>query len=105
MHSPFTVYVVTVRKNNAQWQVFRRYKEWEDLRTRLCQRCGGAPTMPGKMLFGRMRPEVIETRVLGLNHFLQMVLSSPLYSACEDLIEFLENEKNMPPPVIFLLRL
>ena len=42
---------------------------------------------------------MIETRVLGLNHFLQMVLSSPHYSASEDLIEFLENEKNMPPPV------
>ena len=52
------MYVVTVRKNNQQWQVFRRYKEWEDLRTRLCQFCGGAPQMPGKMLFGRMRPEV-----------------------------------------------
>ena len=144
MRSPFTVYVITVRKGNAQWQVFRRYKEWEELRARLQHRCGGAPPMPGKMLFGRMRPEVceaasvasrslcayacarlcvcvcvfgralsdslppatqsraaqvIETRVLGLNHFLQMVLSSPLYAASEDVMEFLEYEKNMPPPV------
>jgi len=102
-NNPFTVYVITVRKGNAQWQVFRRYKEWEELRARLQHRCGGAPPMPGKMLFGRMRPEVIETRVLGLNHFLQMVLSSPLYAASEDVMEFLEYEKNMPPPGLDLV--
>ena len=50
--------MVTVRKGNSQWQVFRRYKEWEELRMRLCQNFGNAPPMPGKMLFGRMRPEV-----------------------------------------------
>ena len=56
--SPFTVYVVTVRKDNQQWRVFRRFKEWEDLRDRLRGWCGTAPPMPGKVLFGRMRPEV-----------------------------------------------
>ena len=30
-NNPFTVYVVTVRKDNSQWRVFRRYKEWEEL--------------------------------------------------------------------------
>jgi len=95
-NNPFTVYVVTVRKDGAQWKVFRRYKEWEDLRVRMCQVCGGAPPMPGKMLFGRMRPEVIETRVLGLHHFLQMALATPQFS-CPDLADFLEREKNMPP--------
>ena len=72
--NPFTVYVVTVRKANSQWRIFRRYKEWEDLRVRLHQWCGSAPNMPGKMLFGRMRPEVIEQRVVGLNQFLQPLL-------------------------------
>ena len=95
-NNPFTVYVVTVRKDNAQWRVFRRYKEWEDLRARLHQWCGNAPQMPGKMLFGRMRPEVIETRVLGLNNFLQQILAGPQY-ACADVVDFLERERNMPP--------
>ena len=95
--SQFTVYVVTVRKQNSQWRIFRRYKEWEDLRVRLHQWCGGSPQMPGKSLFGRMRPEVIEQRVLGLNQFLQQSLTSPQF-ACPDLIDFLEREKNMPPP-------
>ena len=62
--SPFTVYVVTVRKGNAQWRVFRRFKEWEDLRDRLRGWCGNSPPMPGKVLFGRMRPEV-STRGFG----------------------------------------
>lgn len=90
------MYVVTVRKANSQWRIFRRYKEWEDLRVRLHQWCGGAPQMPGKVLFGRMRPEVTEQRVLGLNHFLQQALASPQF-ACPDLIDFLEREKNAPP--------
>ena len=95
-NNPFTVYVVTVRKQNAQWRVFRRYKEWEDLRMRLHQWCGTAPQMPGKVLFGRMRPEVTEQRVVGLNHFLQQALTNAQY-ACPDLIDFLEREKNQPP--------
>jgi len=95
--SPFTVYVVTVRKEGSQWQVFRRFKEWEYLKERLQHTCGNAPPFPGKVLFGRMRPEVIETRVLGLNAFLQMVLSSPTYASSEDLVQFLEHDRNMPP--------
>ena len=51
--------------------------------------------MPGKMLFGRMRPEVIEARVIGLNQFLQQVLALPQF-ACPDLVDFLERERNMP---------
>lgn len=61
--SPFTVYVVTVQKGAAQWHVFRRYKEWEELRAQLNQVYGTAPAMPPKQLFGRMRPEVSDVRV------------------------------------------
>ena len=46
--SPFTVYVVTVLKEGHQWQVFRRFKEWEQLRESLQRTCGNAPTLPGK---------------------------------------------------------
>ena len=99
--SPFTVYVVTVQKGGNQWQVFRRYKELEELRAIVHQNCGSAPPMPPKQLFGRMRPEVIESRVLGLNHFLQLLLSSPQYASTRELADFLEREMNMPPPVPF----
>ena len=94
--SPFTVYVVTVRKDNVQWRVFRRFKEWEDLRDRIRQWCGTCPPMPGKVLFGRMRPEVIEARVLGLQQFLLLALNTPQHN-CPELADFLEREKNMPP--------
>jgi hypothetical protein len=132
--SPFTVYVLTLKKGPMTWQVFRRYREWEDLRMRLIQQLGSAPPMPPKTLFGRMRPEasspcwpmflmpdedrarawyciglfeqscpapcvlqVIENRVLGLNHFLQLCLGTPLYASHRALSEFLE--KNNPPAV------
>ena len=75
--NPFTVYVITVRKSGQpQWQVFRRYREWEDLRAKLERQVGSAPPMPKKNLFGRMRPDVIERRVQGLHsgrHFLDLV--------------------------------
>mmetsp|Transcript_35595 Transcript_35595/g.58986 ORF Transcript_35595/g.58986 Transcript_35595/m.58986 type:complete len:274 (+) Transcript_35595:63-884(+) len=96
-HNPFTVYVVNVKKGGATWQVYRRYKEWEDLRCRLMQQLGSAPPMPPKQLFGRMRPEVIENRVLGLNHFLQLCIDTPLYASHRALDEFLQREKNQPP--------
>ena len=82
----FTIYVVSVRKGAAQWQVFRRYREWEDLRMRLIHQLGSAPPMPPKQLWGRMRPEVIENRMLGLNHFLQLCLrnASQVKPACTE---------------------
>ena len=47
--NPFTVYVITVRKSGQpQWQVFRRYGEWEDLRAKLERQVGSAPPMPKK---------------------------------------------------------
>lgn len=60
--SPFTVYVLTVKKGPMTWHVFRRYREWEDLRMRLIQQLGSAPPMPPKTLFGRMRPEASSPR-------------------------------------------
>lgn len=97
--SAFTVYGITVRKGASQWQVFRRYREWEDLRMRLLQELGSAPPMPPKQLFGRMRPEVIEHRVLGLNLFLQLCLGTPMYALHPVLQDFLERQKNVPPEV------
>ena len=46
---------------------------------------------------------MIETRVLGLNAFLQMVLSSPTYATSTDLVDFLERERNLPPPGLDLI--
>lgn len=40
---------------------------------------------------------MIEARVLGLQHFLEMTLASPQYASCPELEDFLEREKNMPP--------
>jgi hypothetical protein len=45
---------------------------------------------------------VIEARVLGLNHFLQQALTMPQY-ACPELVDFLEREKNAPPPGLDLV--
>uniref|UniRef100_A0A7S0NX90 PX domain-containing protein n=1 Tax=Calcidiscus leptoporus TaxID=127549 RepID=A0A7S0NX90_9EUKA len=96
-HNPFTVYVLTVKKGSTGWQVFRRYREWEDLRMKFIQQLGSSPPMPPKQLFGRMRPEVIENRVLGLNHFLQLCLTTPMYAAHPALDDFLNANKNTPP--------
>ena len=102
---PYTIYVITVKKGAQQWQVFRRYREWEDLRAQLQQQTGSAPQMPRKMLFGRMRPEVIESRVVGLDNFLQLCLVTPLYASCPNLLDFLTREKDMPPEGLDLMDL
>lgn len=41
--------------------------------------------------------------MLGLNQFLQLCLSSEMHAQAEDLIDFLEREKNMPPPGLDLV--
>lgn len=102
---PYTIYVITVKKGAQQWQVFRRYREWEDLRAQLQQQTGQAPQMPRKMLFGRMRPEVIESRVVGLDNFLQLCMVTPLYASCPMLTDFLTREKDTPPEGLDLVDL
>ena len=64
---------------------------------RLIHQLGSAPPMPPKQLWGRMRPEVIENRMLGLNHFLQLCLGTPIYASHRAVSEFLEEGKNVPP--------
>ena len=71
--------------------------QWEDLRTALQQQTGSSPQMPGKMLFGRMRPEVIESRVVGLDNFLQLCMVTPLYASCPVLTDFLTRGMDAPP--------
>ncbi|EOD32201.1 hypothetical protein EMIHUDRAFT_202840 [Emiliania huxleyi CCMP1516] len=85
---PYTVYVLTVKKGSASWVVFRRYREWEDLRTTLLQQLGSAPPMPPKALFGRMRPEVIEANPSAAGSAL-----GPRRALTRDFLE-----KNTPPP-------
>ena len=93
---PFTVYVLRVELDDKLTHtVYRRYREFEDLRMRLLHQLGSAPSMPPKTLFGRMRPEIIESRILGLNHFLQLCINTPMYAAHRSFLEFLE--KNHPP--------
>lgn len=41
--------------------------------------------------------------MLGLNAFLQMVLSSPTYAKSEDVVDFLERDRNLPPPGLDLV--
>ena len=59
--------------------------------------------MPGKMLFGRMRPEVIESRVVGLDNFLQLCMVTPLYASCPVLTDFLTRGMDAPPPGLDLV--
>ena len=94
---PFTVYVVNVRKAEAEWHVFRRYSQWDQLRAALQSAVRSAPELPRKEFFGRMRPEVIEERVLGLGQFLQSALSLDCYASSPALAEFLERDKDQPP--------
>ena len=79
--------------------------QWEDLRTVLQQQTGSSPQMPGKMLFGRMRPEVIESRVVGLDNFLQLCMVTPLYASCPVLTDFLTREMDAPPEGLDLVDL
>ena len=79
--------------------------QWEDLRPALQQQTGSSPQMPGKMLFGRMRPEVIESRVVGLDNFLQLCMVTPLYASCPVLTDFLTRGMDAPPPGLDLVDL
>ena len=79
--------------------------QWEDLRTALQQQTGSSPQMPGKMLFRRMRPEGIESRVVGLDNFLQLCMVTPLYASCPVLTDFLTRGMDAPPPGLDLVDL
>ncbi|KAF7347779.1 Snare domain containing protein [Mycena venus] len=80
--SPHTVYEIHVKANVRDWQIWRRYSEFDDLHSALKDACGEHPPapLPSKHALSIFRshsdPKLLEERRTGLETYLRAIVSA-----------------------------
>jgi len=83
-----------VNVGDVTWSVQKRYKEFLELHKKLVnEHTVTKDILPGKKIIGNKEPNFIERRRVGLEIYLQTVLSFLQKSMPEELLEFLEFHK------------
>lgn len=89
-----TYYHIQVNVGDVTWSVQKRYKEFLELHKKLVnEHTVTKDILPGKKIIGNKEPNFIERRRVGLEIYLQTVLSFLQKSMPEELLEFLEFHK------------
>lgn len=89
-----TYYTINVTIGDITWSVRKRYKEFLQLHNKLVnEHTVTKDILPGKKIIGNKEPDFIERRRVGLEIYLQTVLSFLQKSMPEELFDFLEFSK------------
>ncbi|CAI6346896.1 unnamed protein product [Macrosiphum euphorbiae] len=89
-----TYYHIKVNVGDVTWSVQKRYNEFLELHKKLVnEHTVTKDILPGKKIIGNKDPNFIERRRVGLEIYLQTVLSFLQKSMPEELLEFLEFHK------------
>eukprot|EP00834_Sanchytrium_tribonematis_P000064 NODE_2_length_91304_cov_0.692462.p64 type:complete len:164 gc:universal NODE_2_length_91304_cov_0.692462:50278-50769(+) len=95
----YTTYEIHLKTNLPMFKiketiVRRRYKDFENFKSYLERECPHVhlPNLPGKVLRNRFSDDVIDTRMKGLERFVQIVAGHPLIqTSSKILIPFLQD--------------
>jgi len=88
------VYIIKVQRGYDQkysWQISKRYNEFNELHAQLKLTNFELP-LPPKKTFGNMKPEFLVTRQLGLQEFMEKILSNLLLANSLPVKKFLDEE-------------
>jgi len=89
-----TYYYITVNVGGVTWSVRKRYKEFLELHKKLVnEHTITKDILPGKKIIGNKEPDFIDRRRVGLEIYLQTVLSFLQKSMPDELFDFLEFDK------------
>lgn len=89
-----TYYHINVNVGDVSWVVRKRYKEFLELHKKLVgEHTVAKDILPGKKLMGNKEPDFVERRRVGLEIYLQTVLSFLQKSMPDELFGFLEFNK------------
>jgi len=89
-----TYYLIKVNVGDVTWTVQKRYKEFLELHKKLVnEHTVTKDILPGKKIIGNKEPNFIEKRRVGLEIYLQTILSFLQKSMPDELLEFLEFDK------------
>ncbi|CAF1553285.1 unnamed protein product [Adineta ricciae] len=84
----FTKYKVSVNYNGREWEIWRRYKEFNALNEKL-RRVRSDLKLPGRRLLGdSFEPDFISKRQRGLDDYVQQIASNSQLVNTPDFIEF-----------------
>lgn len=89
-----TFFVIKVEKDGYDWEVQRRYSDFDELHKQLKFHFSNLPSMPGKSIFTLKKPEDIEKRRNKLEIFLRLSVQREEFYANLKFSEFLELDKH-----------
>lgn len=84
-------YLLRVQRGNNSWNVLRRYNDFDKLHK--CLRISGIDLpLPGKRIFGNMRPDFIAERKEALQVYINTVLMNPILASSLPAKRFVDPE-------------
>jgi hypothetical protein len=90
-YSKFFEYVIRVCTNNKKWDVYRRYKNFNELHKILEKKISNLPKLPKKKIF--ISEKVIKEREQKLQKYLNTLLAREDVYKFNEIFEFIEMEK------------
>eukprot|EP01103_Thecamoeba_quadrilineata_P012404 TRINITY_DN3192_c0_g1_i2.p1 TRINITY_DN3192_c0_g1~~TRINITY_DN3192_c0_g1_i2.p1 ORF type:complete len:676 (-),score=126.36 TRINITY_DN3192_c0_g1_i2:87-2114(-) len=95
----YTVYVINITRGHIQYSITRRYREFDELKKKLDSKYSDAKwlgDLPSKHIIRTMNKDVIESRRIMLDGFLQEILLHPQLRESIEVLFFLRTA--LPPP-------
>lgn len=84
-------YLLRVQRGNNSWNVLRRYNDFDKLHK--CLRISGIDLpLPGKRIFGNMRPDFIAERKEALQVYINEILMNPILASSLPAKRFVDPE-------------
>lgn len=87
-------FVIRVEKDGYDWEVQRRYSDFDELNKQLKFHFSNVPSLPGKTIFTLRKPEDIEKRRSKLEIYLRLVVQREEFYANAKLAAFLELDEH-----------
>lgn len=98
-------FVIKVEKDGNDWEVQRRFSDFDELHKQLKFHYSGIPELPGKSLFTLKKPEDIEKRRSKLEIYLRLLVQKEEYYANTKFASFLEIDKHAEDAILNQLSL
>lgn len=89
-------YHIECQADGVTWTIKKRFSDFETLNTNLKKSHSDLPSMPGKTLLPISKPDDIEKRRMGLEKFLEGLVSRQDIYSNKDYLDFIEAESHKP---------
>ena len=93
-YSKYISYTIRITTNEYNWNVTKRFKNFEELHLKLTKLKLFVPKLPTKKFFFNLSKDFIEERMESLEQYLNEILSKNNLNNCLEILEFIELDQD-----------